>query len=81
MLKIVYFGKHIRNIMEIFKCGAGEGWRKLGGPIERTIVKNEEVFQTVTGERDILHTLTRRRLTGSVTSYCYSIVEGKIEGT
>jgi len=44
-------------------------------------VKNEEVLQTATKERDILPTLTRRRLTGFVTSYCCSVIEGKIEGT
>jgi len=42
--------------------------------------ENEEVLQRVTEESDIVRTLTRRRLTGSVTSHCYSVIEGKIEG-
>jgi len=27
------FGQQIRNIWNVLKCGAGEGWRKSVGPI------------------------------------------------
>jgi len=26
------FGKYIRNIWKVLKCGAGEGWRRSAGP-------------------------------------------------
>jgi hypothetical protein len=76
VLKTGHFGKHIRNTVKVFKCGAGEGWRRSVGPT----TENGEVLQRVTEESDILRTLTRRRLTGSVTSHCYSVITGKIEG-
>jgi hypothetical protein len=28
VLKLGHFGEYIRNTWEIFKCGAGEGWRR-----------------------------------------------------
>jgi len=32
-LKLVHFGKWIRNSWEVLKCGAGEVWRRSVGPI------------------------------------------------
>jgi hypothetical protein len=31
-LKLVHFGKWIRNSWEVLKCGAGEVWRSSFGP-------------------------------------------------
>jgi hypothetical protein len=28
-----HFGKYVRNIWKVLKCGAGEGWRRPTGPI------------------------------------------------
>ena len=33
VLKLAHFGKQIKNIWKILKCGAGESWRKLVGLI------------------------------------------------
>jgi hypothetical protein len=33
LLKLGYFGKQIRNAWKVFKCGAGEGWRRSVGLI------------------------------------------------
>jgi len=33
VLKLAHFGKQIRNTWKGLKCGAGEGWRRSGGPI------------------------------------------------
>jgi hypothetical protein len=33
MLKLGSFETLIRNTWEVSKCGAGEGWRRLVGPI------------------------------------------------
>jgi hypothetical protein len=33
VLKFGHFGKQIRNILKVFKCGAGEGWRRSVGLI------------------------------------------------
>jgi hypothetical protein len=33
VLKIGQFGKYIINSWTVLKCGAGEGWRRLFGPI------------------------------------------------
>jgi hypothetical protein len=33
MSKLGYFGKHIRNIWKVLKCGATEGWRRKVGTI------------------------------------------------
>jgi len=27
------FGQQIRNTWKVLKCGAGEGWKRSGGPI------------------------------------------------
>jgi hypothetical protein len=29
VLKLGYFGKQIRNIRKVLKCGAGNGWRSV----------------------------------------------------
>jgi hypothetical protein len=31
--KLGRFGQQIRNTWKVFKCGAGEGWRRSVGPI------------------------------------------------
>ena len=31
VLKIGHFGKQIRNIRKVLKCGSGEGWRRSVG--------------------------------------------------
>jgi hypothetical protein len=33
VLKLGHFGKYIRNIWEVLKCGARGGWRISVGPI------------------------------------------------
>jgi len=33
VLKLGRSGQHIRNAWKVFKCGAGEGWRRPVGPI------------------------------------------------
>jgi len=33
LLRLGYFEKHSRNTFIVLKCGAGEGWRSLAGPI------------------------------------------------
>ena len=33
VLKLGRFGQQIRNTWKVFKCGAGEGWRRSVGPI------------------------------------------------
>jgi hypothetical protein len=32
VLKLGHFGKWIRNIRKVLKCGAGEGWKISTGP-------------------------------------------------
>jgi len=31
VLKLGHFRKQIRKILKLFKCGAGEGWRRSAG--------------------------------------------------
>jgi hypothetical protein len=33
VLRLGHFEKHIINTWIVFKCGAGEGWRRSAGPI------------------------------------------------
>jgi hypothetical protein len=33
VLKLGHFRKYISNTWKVLKCGAGEGWKRLGGPI------------------------------------------------
>ena len=68
MLKLGHFGKQIRNIWEVIKCDAGEGWRRSVGQI---VWETNEVLQRVKEERNILHTTN---------SHLKHTVEGKIEG-
>jgi len=62
--KLVYFRTEIRNTSKVFKCGAGEGWRRSVGPIERKIRKSyiqsrgKGIYPTQHNEK---------RLTGMVT--------------
>ena len=52
-----HFIKKIRNTLKVLKPGAGEGWRSFG-PI---CVKNELVLYRVKENRNILHTIKRRK--------------------
>jgi hypothetical protein len=44
--------------LKVLKPGAGEGWRRSFGPV---CVKSEEVLYEVKEERNILHTIKRRK--------------------
>ena len=56
-LKLRDFGKCIRNIWKVLKCGAAEGWIRLGGPIAWELKK----YYRVKKERNILYTIRRRK--------------------
>jgi hypothetical protein len=45
---------------QVLKCGAGEVWRRSVGPI---CVRHEEVLHRVKEERNIVHTIKRRKAT------------------
>jgi hypothetical protein len=54
VLKSGHFGKQIRNIWKVLRCGAGEEWRRSVGPIVWALHRVKE-------ERNILHTIKRRK--------------------
>jgi hypothetical protein len=58
MLNLGYFRKKVRNPWQGVKSGAGEGWRRSVGT---SLVKNEAVLHRVKEERNILHTIKRRK--------------------
>jgi len=33
VLKLGLIGKYVRSTWKVFKCGAGEGWKRSVGPI------------------------------------------------
>jgi hypothetical protein len=39
VLKTGLFEKYIRNTWKVFKCGAGEGWKRSVGPLIRKLKK------------------------------------------
>jgi hypothetical protein len=65
MLKLGYFRTEIRNTLKVFKCGAGEGWRRSVGPIAWKIRKSY-IQSRWRGTSHIQH--NEKRLTGMVTS-------------
>jgi hypothetical protein len=63
------------------KCSVGEGWRSVGA-----IVSNEDVLRRDKGERNIVHTIKRRKANWIGHILCRNcflkhVIEGKIEGT
>ena len=58
LLKIGHFGKQIRKTWKVLKCGTGEG-RRRSSWTDR--VRNEEVLHRIKEERNILHTVKRRK--------------------
>jgi hypothetical protein len=46
-----------KKTWKVLKCVAGEGWRRSVGPI----VRNEEALHRVKEERNIVHTVNRRK--------------------
>jgi hypothetical protein len=65
-LKCRYFGKQIRNIWKVLKCGSGERWRSLGPSVRKT----EKYYEESKREDYIL----RRNC------FLKHVIEGKIEG-
>jgi hypothetical protein len=64
------------------KCGAGEGWRRS---VWTNHVRNWEVLHGVKEERNILHTIKRRKTNwiGNIlrrNCHLKHVIEGKIEG-
>jgi hypothetical protein len=49
VLKLGHIGEQVRNTWEVFKCGAGEGWKS-----STEFAKHEEVLQRVKEERNVL---------------------------
>jgi hypothetical protein len=61
VLTLGHGGKQIRNTLNLLKCGAGEGWRRMekdGEGGRKGLVQNVEVLQRVEQERHIVHTVT-----------------------
>jgi hypothetical protein len=58
VLKRGHFGKLIRSTWKILKCGIGKEWRRS---VWTDRVRNEEVLHRVKEERNILHTIKRRK--------------------
>jgi len=65
VLKLGYFRTEIRNTLKVFKCGAGEEWRRSVGSIEWKIRKSY-IQSRRKGTSLIQH--NEKRLTGMVTS-------------
>jgi hypothetical protein len=80
VLKRGHFGKWIRSIWKVLKCGAGEEWR-----ISCTDRVKNEVLHRVKEERNILHTTKRRKANwvGHIlrrNCLLKHVIEGKLEG-
>jgi hypothetical protein len=70
-----------QKYLEIFKCGAGEGWRQLDNR-----VRNEEVLHRVKEDRNVLQTIKRREanwIGHMLHRHCLlqHATEGKVEGS
>ena len=67
VLKFGRFGQQIRNTcLESFEMWR---WRRMEKISWTDHVRNEEVLLRVNEQRNILHEIRKRRLTGLVTSY------------
>ena len=64
VLKLGYFRTEIRNTSKVFKCSAGEGWRRSVGLIEWKIRKS----YIQSRRKGASLTQYEKRLTGMVTS-------------
>jgi hypothetical protein len=79
-LKFRHFGKWNRSTWKVLKCGAGERWGKI---VWTDRVRNEGALQGINEERNILHAIKERRLTGLETScvgtaFWYMLLVGRI---
>ena len=82
MLKLGRFRQQIRNTWKVLKCGAGEGWRRLVGPI---MWEMEEVLRRVNEQRNILHEIRKRKTNwiGHIfhrNCLLKQVIEGKVKG-
>jgi hypothetical protein len=57
VLKFRHYGKQIRIIWKVLKCG-GNGWKSSAGPI---VVRNEKVLQRAEEERNVLPAIKRKK--------------------
>jgi hypothetical protein len=62
MLKLRHFGKQVRNSLETFEMWC---WRRTEKIVWTDHLRNEEVLHRVEEERNILHTIKRRKDRGA----------------
>ena len=80
MLKIGHLDKEMRNKLRVLKCGAGDGWSSSVGPL---VCEMKKSYIESRGERDLIHTLKRRRahwIGQNLRRSCFlqSVIEGKM---